>query len=128
MIQFVFFGTAFVISLPAAKVLEWLGYKNTIAVGLLVTGIGAAMFVPAANTASYAVFLSALFVLATGITSLQVAANPYVALLGPPETASSRLNLVQVLNSAGTTVRPLFGGCSSCRNRRPAPRRTAARC
>jgi MFS transporter, FHS family, L-fucose permease len=110
LIQFVFFGTYFLMSLPAARLLEWTGYKNAIAVGLATTGVGAFTFVPAASHASYAIFLTAMFVLATGITTLQVAANPYVALLGPPVTASSRLNLVQAFNSLGTTVAPLFGG------------------
>jgi len=110
LIQFVFFGTYFLISLPAAKFLERFGYRKTIAAGLATTGVGALIFVPAATLPSYAVFLTGLFVLASGITTLQVAANPYVALLGPPATASSRLNLVQAFNSLGTTVAPLFGG------------------
>ncbi len=110
MIQFVFFGTYFLMALPAAKLLESTGYKLAIAIGLLTSGVGALIFVPAATTASYGVFLIGLFVLASGITTLQVAANPYVALLGPSATASSRLNLVQAFNSLGTTVAPAFGG------------------
>ncbi|MDR3520496.1 MAG: sugar MFS transporter [Acidocella sp.] len=110
LIQFVFFGAYFLMALPAAKLLERTGYKNAIALGLITTGIGALMFVPAASIPSYPMFLSGLFVLATGITILQVAANPYVTLLGPPATASSRLNLVQAFNSLGTTVGPAFGG------------------
>lgn len=109
-IQFVFFGAYFVVSLPAAKLLECVGYKRAIGAGLLTTALGALLFVPAATMASYEVFLAALFVLATGITLLQVAANPYVAILGSPQTASSRLNLVQAFNSLGTTVAPAFGG------------------
>jgi FHS family L-fucose permease-like MFS transporter len=110
LIQLVFFGTYFLISLPAARLLELIGYKNSIAVGLVTTGIGALVFVPAATQASYNIFLTALFILATGITTLQVAANAYVAILGPPATASSRLNLVQAFNSLGTTLAPWFGG------------------
>ncbi|TCP96387.1 FHS family L-fucose permease-like MFS transporter [Sphingomonas sp. PP-F2F-A104-K0414] len=110
MIQFVFFGTYFLMALPAAKMLERTGYKHAIAIGLLTSGVGALIFVPAATTASYRLFLIGLFVLAAGITTLQVAANPYVALLGPSATASSRLNLVQAFNSLGTTMAPAFGG------------------
>ena len=110
MIQFVFFGTYFIASLPAARVLERLGYRRTIAVGLFTAATGALLFVPSATLPSFGLFLAGLFVLAAGITMLQVAANPYVALLGPPETASSRLNLVQAFNSLGTTVGPFVGG------------------
>ncbi len=110
LVQFVFFGTYFLMALPAARLLERAGYKNAIALGLVVTGAGALTFVPAATIPSYGMFLTGLFVLATGITTLQVAANPYVTLLGPAATAPSRLNLVQALNSLGTTVAPAFGG------------------
>jgi FHS family L-fucose permease-like MFS transporter len=110
LVQFTFFGTYFLMAFPAAKILEFLGYKNAIALGLVTTGVGALIFVPAASLPSYGVFLTGLFVLASGITLLQVAANPYVTLLGPPETAPSRLNLVQALNSLGTTVAPVWGG------------------
>lgn len=110
MIQFVFFGTYFVMALPGAKLIEWLGYKYAIAAGLAITGVGALGFVPAASLASYNLFLGSLIVLAAGITVLQVAANPYVAIIGPAETASSRLNLVQAFNSLGTAVAPAFGG------------------
>ncbi len=110
LIQFVFFGAYFLMSLPAARLLEWLGYQRAIVAGLLITAFGAVVFVPAATFVSFELFLGALFVLATGITVLQVSANPYVTLLGPANTASSRLNLVQALNAFGTTVAPLFGG------------------
>jgi FHS family L-fucose permease-like MFS transporter len=110
LVQFVFFGAYFLMALPAAKLLERTGYKNAIALGLVTTGAGALVFVPAATVPSYGLFLGGLFVLATGITTLQVAANPYVTLLGPPETAPSRLNLVQAFNSLGTTVAPTIGG------------------
>ncbi len=110
LIQFTFFGAYFIAALPAGKVVSKLGYKNGISVGLLVAAVGAALFYPAAKFESYPYFLGALFVLATGITVLQVAANPYVSLLGPEKTASSRLNLAQALNSLGTTIAPHIGG------------------
>lgn len=110
LIQFVFFGTYFLMALPGARIIEWVGYKYAISIGLAVTGIGALGFVPAATIASYPLFLTSLVVLAAGITILQVAANPYVAVIGPPETASSRLNLVQAFNSLGTAIAPTFGG------------------
>jgi FHS family L-fucose permease-like MFS transporter len=110
LIQFVFYLAYLLMALPAAKLLERIGYKISIVVGLFGMALSAAGFVPAAMLGSYDVFLLALFLLASSITLLQVAANPYVAVIGAPETASSRLNLVQALNSAGTTVAPLFGG------------------
>jgi FHS family L-fucose permease-like MFS transporter len=88
---------------------EWRGYKGTMVIGLLVMAAGAFLFLPASAVASFGLFLSALVILAAGITTLQVAANPYVANLGPPETASSRLNLAQAFNSFGTFVAPFFG-------------------
>jgi FHS family L-fucose permease-like MFS transporter len=110
LIQFTFFSAYFLMSTPSAKVISWLGYKKSIVLGLAVMGLGALLFVPAATLASYAVFLGALYVLASGMTILQVAANPYVAVLGPPEKASSRLNLAQAFNSLGTTIGPYLGG------------------
>ncbi|MGH9539960.1 MAG: sugar MFS transporter, partial [Terriglobales bacterium] len=92
------------------KVIDWIGYKKTMVVGLFTMGLGALLFIPAASVPSYPLFLGALMVLAAGITALQVAANPYVAVLGPPETASSRLNLAQAFNSLGTTIGPYLGG------------------
>ncbi|MEP7244406.1 MAG: sugar MFS transporter [Gammaproteobacteria bacterium] len=109
LIQFCFFGAYFVMSLPAGVLVEKVGYKPGIVIGLLVAGVGCLMFYPAAGARSYPFFLSALFVLASGITLLQVAANPYVAILGPPQTASSRLNLTQAFNSLGTTIGPALG-------------------
>ena len=105
-----FFGAYFLMSLPAGRLVARLGYKNGIVAGLCVAGIGAIGFWPAAELRLFGAFLASLFVLATGITVLQVAANPYVALLGPAETSSSRLTLAQALNSLGTTLAPLFGG------------------
>ncbi len=110
LIQFTFFGAYFVVSLPCGKIVSRLGYKHSIVLGLLIAAIGALMFYPAASLASYGVFLGALFVLASGITLLQVAANPYVSLLGAPAGAATRLNLVQAFNSLGTTLAPKFGG------------------
>ena len=109
LVQFTFFGAYFLMSLPAGRVVAHLGYKKSIVAGLIIAGIGAVGFWPAANLRIYAAFLGALFVLATGITVLQVAANPYVALLGPEKTSSSRLTLAQALNSLGTTIAPVFG-------------------
>ncbi len=110
LIQFVFYLGYLVMAMPAAKVLERTGYKLAVVVGLLGMAASAAVFVPAAMLESFGAFLLALFLLASAITLLQVAANPYVAVIGAPETASSRLNLVQAFNSLGTTLAPLFGG------------------
>ena len=110
LIQFAFFLAYFIFSIPSAKVVDAIGYKRTMVAGLLTMGLGAFLFVPAASALSYPLFLGALMVLAAGITALQVAANPYVAVLGPPQTASSRLNLTQAFNSLGTTVGPWIGG------------------
>ena len=109
LVQFTFFGAYFLMSLPAGRVVAHLGYKKSIVAGLVIAGIGAAGFWPAAGLRLYPAFLGALFVLATGITVLQVAANPYVALLGPEKTSSSRLTLAQALNSFGTAIAPRFG-------------------
>jgi FHS family L-fucose permease-like MFS transporter len=110
LIQFAFFGAYFLFSIPSAKIIDAIGYQRSMVVGLLTMGIGAFLFVPAASVPSYPLFLGALIVLAAGITCLQVAANPYVTVLGNPETASSRLNLTQAFNSLGTFLAPFFGG------------------
>jgi FHS family L-fucose permease-like MFS transporter len=110
LIQFAFFGAYFLFSIPSAKIIDWIGYQRSMVVGLLTMGLGAFLFVPAASVPSYPLFLGALIVLAAGITCLQVAANPYVTVLGKPETASSRLNLTQAFNSLGTFLAPFFGG------------------
>ena len=109
MIQFAFFTAYFVVSLPSSQIVRRVGYKNGIIIGLVVVGLGCLAFYPAAAVRSYAIFLLALFILASGITLLQVAANPFVAILGNPETASARLTLTQALNSLGTTLAPFFG-------------------
>lgn len=110
LIQFAFFSAYFVFSLPMGKLVEWIGYKWTMVAGLFTMGIGALLFIPAASVPSYPLFLGALIVLAAGITALQVSANPYVSVLGPARTASSRLNLAQAFNSLGTTIAPYLGG------------------
>ena len=110
LIQFAFFGAYFIFSIPSAKIIDAIGYQRSMVVGLLTMGVGAFLFVPAASVPSYPLFLGALIVLAAGITCLQVAANPYVTVLGKPETASSRLNLTQAFNSLGTFLAPFFGG------------------
>ncbi len=109
LIQFVFFGAYFVLAIPAAWLIERVGYKYAIVVGLAIMGVGCLIFLPASDKPSYEIFLTALFVLASGITILQVAANPYVAVLGPERLASSRLNLTQALNSFGTFIGPYLG-------------------
>jgi FHS family L-fucose permease-like MFS transporter len=110
LIQFAFFSAYFIFSIPSAKIVDAIGYKRTMVTGLFTMGIGALLFIPAASAASFPLFLVALMTLAAGITALQVAANPYVAVLGPPQTASSRLNLTQAFNSLGTTIGPYLGG------------------
>ena len=110
LIQFAFFSAYFLFSVPWSKIVNTIGYKTTMVVGLLTMAVGAFLFVPAASAVSYPLFLTAFLVLAAGITGLQVSANPYVDLLGRPETASSRLDLTQAFNSLGTTIAPKIGG------------------
>jgi len=110
LIQFTFFSAYLLLSMPAARIISAIGYHRSIVLGLAVMAAGALLFIPAASVPSYSLFLTGLYVLASGITLLQVSANPYVAALGPAEKASSRLNLVQALNSLGTTVGPWVGG------------------
>ena len=110
LIQFAFYLGYLLMAIPSAKLLERTGYKMALVLGLLGMAGSALVFVPAARLESYGVFLVALFLLASSITLLQVAANPYVTVIGPVRTASSRLNLVQAFNSMGTTLAPLFGG------------------
>lgn len=109
LVQFSFFGAYFVMSFPSGFLVEKLGYRQGIIIGLATAGVGCLGFYPAAAMQSYPLFLGALFVLASGITLLQVAANPFVAVLGKPETSASRLNLTQAFNSLGTTIGPLVG-------------------
>ncbi|OAI09869.1 MFS transporter [Methylomonas koyamae] len=109
LVQFCFFAAYFVMSVPCGYLVDRVGYKPGIIVGLAVAGGGCLLFYPAAGLHSYPLFLTAFFVLASGITLLQVAANPYVTVLGNPDTASSRLTMTQAFNSLGTTLGPYFG-------------------
>src|SRR5271156_1842862 len=110
LIQFAFFSAYFLFSVPWSKIVNAIGYQATMVAGLLTMAVGAFLFLPAATAASFPLFLTALVILAAGIAGLQVAANPYVDLLGKPETASSRLDLTQAFNSLGTTIAPKIGG------------------
>ena len=117
LVQFSFFGAYFIgsviyfiISSRKGDPINRIGYKNGILIGLLLSALGSGLFYPAAQLVSYGFFLTALFIMGLGFTLLQIAANPYVAILGPEKTASSRLNLAQGFNSFGTTVAPLLGG------------------
>jgi MFS transporter, FHS family, L-fucose permease len=109
LIQTAFFSGYLVFSIPAARIIDWLGYKRAILVGLGTMIVACLIFYPAAKLPSFGFFLAALIVMACGITTLQVAANPFVAVLGEPRTASSRLNLTQAFNSLGTTIFPWIG-------------------
>ena len=109
LIQFCFFTAYFVVSVPSGYLVEKINYKGGIIAGLSIAGIGCLLFYPAASSHSYPLFLAAFFVLASGITLLQVAANPYVTILGKPKTASSRLTMTQAFNSLGTTIAPYLG-------------------
>lgn len=107
LVQFAWFTAYGLISIPGGKMIKRMGYKNGILVGLSLAAIGCLIFYPAASTRLFPLFLLALFVVAAGITVLQVAANPYISVLGPEEGASSRLNLAQAFNSLGTTIAPI---------------------
>lgn len=110
LVQFAFFTSYFVFSYPSGAIVEKFGYKKTMVVGLLVMALGAAGFIPAAKLAVFGIFLAALIILAAGMTIVQVAVNPYVTVIGPAATASSRLNLAQAFNSFGTFIAPFLGG------------------
>jgi FHS family L-fucose permease-like MFS transporter len=109
LVQFCFFGAYFIVSVPAGALIRRVGYQRGAVTGLLIAAAGCALFYPASKS-GYGLFLFAFFVLASGITILQVAANPYVTVLGPAGTASSRLTLTQAFNSLGTTIAPYVGG------------------
>ena len=109
LVQFAFFGAYFVFSVPAGWLLSKIGYKKGIVLGLAVMAIGCVLFSPAASERLFGIFILGYFTLAAGITILQVAANPYVAVLGSEDGASSRLNLSQAFNSLGTTIAPIIG-------------------
>jgi MFS transporter, FHS family, L-fucose permease len=110
LVELAFFSAYFLFSLPWSRVVNRIGYQKSMVVGLLTAAFGAFLFLPAASAASYPLFLTALLILAAGITGLQVAANPYVVVLGKPKTASSRLDLTQAFNSLGTAIAPKIGG------------------
>ncbi len=118
-VQFAFFTSYFLFSYPGGALVDKFGYKKTMVVGLIIMAVGAAGFIPAANFALFPVFLCALIVLAAGMTVVQVAVNPYVTVIGPPRTASSRLNLAQAFNSVGTFIAPFFGAVLILRNAVP---------
>jgi FHS family L-fucose permease-like MFS transporter len=109
LVQFYFFLTYFVMSFPAGIIVEKIGYKRGMVIGFSASAFGALLFFPASMLHQYVLFLAALFIIAIGIVLLQVAANPYVTILGPARTASSRLTLVQGVGSMGTTVAPILG-------------------
>ena len=108
LVQFAWFTAYGLISIPGGRMIKRIGYKNGIMAGLSLAAIGCLIFYPAASTRLFPLFLLALFVVASGITILQVAANPYISVLGPEEGASSRLNLAQAFNSLGTTIAPII--------------------
>jgi FHS family L-fucose permease-like MFS transporter len=117
LVQFAFFGAYFVgsllyfiISITTGDPIAKLGYKNGVVIGLMISAFGSLLFWPAAGASSYPMFLTALFIVGLGFAMLQIAANPYVTILGPEKTASSRLNLAQGFNSIGTTIGPIIGG------------------
>lgn len=109
LVQFYFFLTYGIMSIPAGKIVDKVGYKTGMVLGFAIAALGAILFFPASAFHLYPLFLAALFVIAIGIVLLQVAANPYITVLGPARTASSRLTLIQGVGSIGTTVAPLFG-------------------
>ena len=109
LVQFCFFTAYLVVGIPAAKLVSRIGYMRGAVAGLVIMMIGCLLFIPASQTATYAVFLLALFVLASGIVVIQVVANPLISLLGPPRTAHSRLTFAQAFNSLGTTIFPVVG-------------------
>lgn len=109
LVQFYFFLTYGLVSIPSGKIVERIGYKNGMVAGFLIAAFGAFLFFPASAFHEYALFLAALFIVAIGIVLLQVAANPYITVLGSPETAASRLTLIQGIGSMGTTLAPVFG-------------------
>jgi MFS transporter, FHS family, L-fucose permease len=109
LVQLCFFASYFVVSMPSGYLIQKIGYKKSIIIGFSVAALGCFLFYPSADLQSYPLFLASLFILASGIVVLQVAGNPYVAILGKPETASSRLTLTQAFNSLGTTIAPLLG-------------------
>ena len=109
LVQFCFFAAYALMSIPAGKLVEKIGYKGGVIGGFLIAAFGCILFYPAASSASYPIFLGALFILATGIVLLQVAGNPYVTLLAKPGKESATLTLIQAFNSLATTIAPPLG-------------------
>lgn len=109
LVQFYFFAVYGIFSIPAGRIIERIGYQKGIVCGFVLAAVGCTLFYPAALMHEYYLFLAALFIVAVGIVFMQVAANPYIVVLGPADTASARLNLVQSVGSVGTIVAPLFG-------------------
>lgn len=109
LIQFCFFAAYLLIGIPGAKLVKKIGYMRGAVAGLCTMIVGCLLFIPASQTATYAIFLGALFILASGVVIVQVVANPLISLLGPPSTAHSRLTFAQAFNSLGTTVFPIVG-------------------
>jgi FHS family L-fucose permease-like MFS transporter len=109
LIQMMFFGAYFVMSIPSGMLIKKIGYQHGIVIGFLISATGALLFWPASSLVNYPFFLFAFFILASGFALLQVSANPYISILGSPETASARLTMTQALNSLGTTIAPVFG-------------------
>src|SRR5271169_292913 len=109
LVQFAFFAAYFIISIPAAELVRRIGYMRSAVVGLLTMTGGCLLFIPASSHGLFGLFLLALFVLASGITTVQVVANPLISMLGPARTASSRLTFAQAFNSLGTTLFPYVG-------------------
>jgi len=126
LIQVAFFGGYFLAAWPAGRLMDRIGYKRGILAGLLLCASGALLFIPAAALLWYGFFLSALFVMACGQSFLEVAANPYVTVLGPPESAERRLNLSQSFNSVGAVVTPLIGAAFILTNTQAAVAAEAA--
>jgi MFS transporter, FHS family, L-fucose permease len=119
LIQAAFFGGYFLAALPAGWLMERMGYKKGILSGLMICATGALLFIPSANALSYQFFLFALFVMACGQSFLEVAANPYVTILGPPDSSERRLNLAQSFNSVGAVATPYIGAAFILTNTRP---------
>ncbi|HET8885648.1 MAG TPA: sugar MFS transporter [Salinimicrobium sp.] len=117
LVQFAFFGAYFLLSIPAGYILSKIGYKRGVILGLITMAVGCLLFYPAASERIFGLFMFGYFTLAAGITILQVAANPYVTVLGPEKTASSRLNLSQAFNSLGTAIAPAIGAMFILRDR-----------
>lgn len=126
LVQFAFFGAYFLLSIPSGFILSKIGYKKGIILGLLTLATGCLLFYPAASYREFSIFMLAYFVVASGITILQVAANPYVAVLGSEEGASSRLNLSQAFNSLGTTIAPAIGAMFILSDKVKTPQEIAA--